>query len=254
MLYFIGQRIKREFLSQVWGQQMVLGDSGSRDWAPLFLQCMKWPRSRFAPSLRTSKPSVCFLISAAASWASIMPWPKSTWPRFLRSSTLRECAPLSAWARAVSGFDLASPRHLTCSSARTRPTEGPAGPERAGGLGKPSPSLWGKRYKGLRSCLCQTQSLVFSPVLDLPATLWFPFQTFTGWFPQNKSSFQCSLEWFGLWLSFEKLIFFLSWGTFGCLLLSAWPLSSKRASPQDVSLSLLQTHPAGLDCRRTKSL
>lgn len=186
---------------------MVLVDSGSRDWAPLFLQCMIRPRSRFAPSPRRSKPSVCFLISAAASWASIIPWPRSTWPRFLPSSTLRECAPLSAWARAVSGFDPACPRHLTCSSAKTRPTGGPARPERAGGPGKLSSSPWGKRYKSSRSCLRRSQSLVSSPVLDLPASLWFPFQTFTGWFPQNRSSFHCSLEWFDLWLSFEKLIF-----------------------------------------------
>lgn len=189
---------------------MGLVDCGSREWAHFFLQCMIQPRSRFVPSPRRSKPSVCSLISAAPSWASIIPWPRSTWPHFLPSSTLLECALLSAWARAVSGFGVASPRRYTCSSARTRPTGSPAGLERASRMGILSSSLCGKWYKSSRSWLCQTQSLVFGPILDHPAPPWFPFQTFTGWLPQNKRSFWIIhySEWFDLWLSFQRLICF----------------------------------------------
>lgn len=51
--------------------------------------------------------------------------------------------------------------------------------------------------------MCQTQS----PVLDLPAPPWLPFQTSTGRVLRSNWSSRSISEWFDLWLPFERQIF-----------------------------------------------
>lgn len=187
-------------------------------------------RFRSTLSHLRSKPLGSSLTLVGVPSASTTLWPRSTWPHCQPASALLECSRLWAWARVGWGCAAASLLPLMCSLVRTQPTGGHVSLVEAGGSGRFPSSQWGKWSRSLRSWPCQTQIQAWCPVLDRPAPPWLPFQIwgFLGFYPLgkwnrkqglNKSFWNSSVgarekhpllpECFDLWLSFERLIFYL---------------------------------------------